>query len=274
MENRNFIYAGAAALLILVLAIIFWPESQPVEPEPIVIEEPAIQKLVIAAPVEEVEPEEVLAEAPALPLAPRIIDAPSGLNSSDADSRNAASDLSVQLGRWLVPAEQIRKWVVFLDRAADGDLQSKHRPWAIKLGAYTAAGSDEAPKSSAKNHQRYKPVVSAVEAVPVEKLAYYIEQWAPLFDEAYQELGRDGSFRDRILMALDQVLAVEDLPSASQALVRPSVMYKYADVRLESASDIQKLLWRMGPENAASLQTYAMSLRKTMNAPPEYQPNF
>lgn len=273
MENRNYIYGGLAALVVIILVIVFWPESQPDVLEPIIIDEPAIEKLVIPAPVEE-SVEEVLPELPPVPPAPRIISAPVDLNSSDDTSRQAAADLSVQMGRWLIPAEQIRKWVVFMDRAADGELQSKHRPWGIKLGGYIASGDEASPRTSSDNYQRYNKVVNTVNGIAVDKLAYYIDQWAPLFDEAYEELGRDGRFNGRVLLALDQVIAAEALPSVSQRLVRPSVMYKYADVRLESASDIEKLLWRMGPDNAAKLQAYAQRLRATMQAPPEYQSNF
>ena len=258
MENQKVIYGGIVAVLLIVLAIVFWPapKQEPAPPE--FIAEPPIQKLVIPEPVV-VEPvPEVLPEPPVLPLAPRVIAAPVSLNESDAKAREAALDLSVQLGRWLVPAEQIRKWVVLVDRAADGELQSKHRPWLVDIGSYVAAGSDDALSSSPQNYRRYDPLITVLDAVAVDKLAYYIEQWLPLFDQAYQELGSAGNFRERALLALDQLISAEALPQESVALVRPSVMYKYADVRLESASDIQKLMWRLGPKNSARVQDIAI----------------
>lgn len=276
MENRQFIYGGVAALLVLILIVVFWPDSQPEEAHTIIIDEPPIEKFVIPSPAEAPEPAPAQIEPapPSLPLPPRIVPAPIDLNASDSTARTAAADLSVQVGRWLLPSEQIRKWVVVIDRAADGDLQSKHRPWGVDIGSYQAAGSEDQPTTSAANYRRYDGVINALSTVSVEQLAYYLDRWEPLFEEAYIELGRSNDFQKRILMALDQVLAADTLPATPQPLVRPSVMYKYADVRLESASDIQKLMWRIGPDNAAKLQDYARRLRAAIQAPPTYQSAF
>lgn len=274
MDNRKLVIA-AAVIVGLILAVILWPSATP---EPVEVEAEVAPTLELVAPeeptlvsIEAVEQEsDVL---PDLPLPPRIVKAPADLNQSDQSARTAAADLSVQLGRLLVPAEQLRKWVVFVDRVADGELLSKHRPWQLNLGSFSADGEDDELQLSSSNYGRYSAAISIVETVPAEKLAYYLDQWTPLFEEAYAELGRPGVFKQRLLAALDQIIAAQAL-TVRPRLIQPSVMYKYADIRLESASDVQKLMWRMGPDNMTRLQRYAHELREFIAAPPEYRDEF
>ncbi len=276
MENRNIIAAIVAGVVVVFIAVfIFLPSSEPVETAPIVVESPpVIEQWVEPEPVVEEsieEAEEVF--TPELPLAPRIVGAPDNLNKSDDTSRSAGNDLSVQLGRWLSPNEQIRKWVVLVDRAADGELPSKHRPLALSLGRFKVKGGDQSPVFDEANYQRYTPVIKVLESIPVEKLAYYLSEWQPLFEQAYAELGKAGVFEQRFLLALDQVLMAEPL-NTTPDLIQPSVMYKYKDVRLESASAIQKLMWRMGPDNMARVQLYLESLRQAFTEPQIYRSDF
>ena len=50
------------------------------------------------------------------------------------------------------------------------------------------------------------------------------------------------------------------------ALVRPNVMYIYADPTLEALPAGQKLLIRMGPENAAAIKAKLTELRAVITA--------
>ena len=57
----------------------------------------------------------------------------------------------------------------------------------------------------------------------------------PLFQQAYQALGYpNGYFNDRLVVTIDNLLAAPDV-TADVALVRPNVMYQYADPKLEIA---------------------------------------
>lgn len=274
MDNRKLIIA-AAVFVGLILVFVFWPSSKPTQsaantelPPTVELVAPEEPALVSIEPVKVADP-----ALPELPLPPRIIAVPADLNKSDDKARAGGADLSVQLGRLLVPAEQLRKWVVFVDRVADGELLSKHRPWDLGLGDFVAGGSETSPVLSRDNYQRYDTAITIMETVPVEKLAYYLTQWLPLFDDAYSELGRSSEFHQRLLLALDQLIATEALKTEPR-LIQPSVMYKYADVRLESASDVQKLMWRIGPDNMSRVQRYAQQLRELVVSPPEYRDGF
>jgi hypothetical protein len=77
---------------------------------------------------------------------------------------------------------------------------------------------------------------------------------SPLFQQAYAEIGfRDRSFDDTLRSAISNVLRAEEIEGPFQ-LVKPSVMYLYADASIENLQEVHKLLIRMGPENTAKIK--------------------
>jgi hypothetical protein len=66
---------------------------------------------------------------------------------------------------------------------------------------------------------------------------------------------------------IDSLLATPQ-PAGPIELVRPNVMYLYADPALESRTAGQKLLIRMGPENAAAIKVKLTQLRAAITAAP------
>jgi hypothetical protein len=100
-------------------------------------------------------------------------------------------------------------------------------------------------------------------AMPPAKLADYYYSWLPLLEKAYRELGKKGSFDARFKHAIDNVLAAKSLP-AEPELKLPSVMYQYQDKSLEAASDIDKLMWRLGFENTNNIQQYLRDLKSRL----------
>ena len=66
----------------------------------------------------------------------------------------------------------------------------------------------------------------------------------------YEDLGNpDKSFTARLREVIDHLLQTPT-PRGEIALVQPSVLYRYADERLEKLSAGQKVLIRMGVDNA------------------------
>jgi len=50
-------------------------------------------------------------------------------------------------------------------------------------------------------------------------------------------------------------------------LIRPNVMYAYADPNLESRSEFDKQLLRLGPNNLQRLQAYAAAFKAAYQSP-------
>lgn len=257
--NTRIIIIVVGVVLVAVGA--YFIVSEP-EPAAVVAAPPALQ---IEEPL--AEPEIATAQAPApvpidLPVDSKI-KAPSALDGSDVKVMLAAADISNDLAQWLVPEEQIRKWVLFVDNAANGDLIAKHRPWQYSMKTLVAANIGDKKYLAPSNYKRAKPLLDGVMAIPPEKLAEYYYSWLPLLEKAYRELGKKGSFDIRFKQAIDKVLAVKSL-SAEPELKLPSVMYQYQDKSLETASDIDKLMWRLGFENTNNIQQYLRDLESRL----------
>ena len=110
---------------------------------------------------------------------------------------------------------------------------------------------------------RWSRVISQLDAKQLGAL--YIHYY-PLFQQSYQNLGYpNGYFNDRLVEVIDNLLATPE-PKGPIELVRPNVMYTYADPALESRSAGQKLLIRMGPENAKAIKAKLTELRALITA--------
>jgi hypothetical protein len=89
-----------------------------------------------------------------------------------------------------------------------------------------------------------------------------------LFQKAYQDLGYPNDyFNDRLVKAIDMLLATPQITGPID-LVRPNVMYVFADQSLESRPAGQKVLIRMGPDNAAVVKAKLTELRAIITAVP------
>jgi hypothetical protein len=195
---------------------------------------------------------------------PKLVEPPTTLDNSDSQFLLAIADLAPALGQWLVPKEQLRKWVMTVDLLADGKLPKRYRPVDFPMEKFAAESNGETQLLSDKNFQRMQPIVNTVIAMDPSKLANYYKSWLPILEKAYSELGEKGTFDQRVLTAIDQVLKGEQLDSPP-ILARPSVLFQYASESLENSSDIEKILWRMGPENSGKVQLFLRDFRAQLN---------
>lgn len=194
-------------------------------------------------------------------LAP--VAAPRELDRSDNQVREAARDLSPSLLAWLTPDEQMRKWVLLVVNLANGEVPSKHLP--IKYSMLPFDVTERNGKLYAKpfNYMRLQPLVDRAIEVSPEKAAAYYRRWQPMFEKAYDELGLEGNFHGHLLKAIDNVLAAKPLPR-NASLKQPEVNYLYEDPNLESATELSRLLWRMGPANTEKLQEFLLALKRAL----------
>jgi len=89
----------------------------------------------------------------------------------------------------------------------------------------------------------------------------------PLLQQAYEDLGYPGEpFHYRVIECIDDMLDAPEV-GAGARLIRPKVLYEFADPGLEARSAGQKMLIRMGPENARIVKTKLRELRAALAAP-------
>ncbi|MEJ2298654.1 MAG: DUF3014 domain-containing protein, partial [Woeseiaceae bacterium] len=104
------------------------------------------------------------------------------------------------------------------------------------------------------SYARYDALVAYIYYADIDKVYDIYQRFYPLFQTAYERLGYPGAyFNDRLIEVIDHLLAAP-MPAGPLELKRPNVLYEFADPELESLSSGQKLLLRMGPDNAATLK--------------------
>ena len=202
------------------------------------------------------EPEELLPESePEVPLP--------ALEDSDAAMTEAYRELfgSEALERWFNLANPVRHLVATIDNAGREKMAIKQRPLTPVEGSFLIEGNEERMAIHPDNYRRYTPYVRLAEALDLERLAARYFRFYPWFQQAYEELGYpDAYFNDRVIEVIDLLLATPE-PSGPVVLVRPHVLYQYADPELEALSAGQKLLIRVGPDNRARLKAWLQELR-------------
>jgi hypothetical protein len=192
------------------------------------------------------------------------------LADSDAALRDALGQVAgaAAVKDYLLPQNIIRHLVVTIDNLPRQKVAVEKRPTSPVAGAFAADGDEVHATLDPKNFARYQPLVAVVSRLDMQQVAAVYVQFYPLFQQAYQDLGYpNGYFNDRLVQVIDSMSAAPE-PSGPIALVRPNVMYTFADPALESRPAGQKLLIRMGPDNEAAIKAKLLELRAAITAAP------
>lgn len=221
------------------------------------VTEPAAQEPAIAHPLPE-------PEAGGAPL-PEI-------ENSD---EQALASLRELFGRepvesFIVPKELIRRFVLTVDSLDREDpLPLWLRPVRRVSGQFVVDRSSDALSVGTDNARRYAGVMSMIERVDMVRLAASYRRYYPLFQDAYDRLGNPRSryFNDRMISVIDHLIATPTVEEPI-ALTQPKVLLLYADPALQALSSGQKVMLRIGRDNAAQVQAKLREFRSAVAARP------
>lgn len=188
---------------------------------------------------------------------------PPAVDGSDEQVREAVRDMAPGLLAWLTPQEQLRKWVLLTANLANGDLPRKNRPLVYPMAPFRVEARGDQIVLGAANYKRAVALIDALTSIPPAKAAAYYRRWSPVLEQSFAELGMKGSYHEHLIRLIDRAREVRPLPAAPR-LRQPHVLYLYAEPHLEGASDLEKLLWRLGPDNQARLQEYLTRLKAAL----------
>jgi hypothetical protein len=238
---------GAGILLVVGGAGVYLLRDTP-EPEPVaeVAPPPAAPAL----------PPSVPAAAEPAPRPARTLPLPP-LDESDPEVLGGLTEIFGReaVMKYVVPERLVRNIVVTIDNAPRQQMALNQRPLQPAPGSLVVSGTEDDLVLSPENFARYEPFVALVANVDAKTLVSFYRGLEPLFQQAYEELGHPGaSFTARLNEVIEHLLQTPT-PRGEIALVRPSVLYKYADERLERLSAGQKLLIRMGVDNATVIKS-------------------
>ncbi|MEE4219197.1 MAG: DUF3014 domain-containing protein [Xanthomonadales bacterium] len=281
--NKRFIVIAVIVVLVLGLIAFYWYEAHApgASTEAETVAETSSQVVARPEPVQETEApamevEEklpiVTAELEELPLPP--------LAESDGYARqNLASVVGEAAAmHYFVDESLVARAVASIDalgsRQVPGNIQAIHGP----AESYVAV-EDPSPPTMIRNEQgdpmpqylsdpanraRYTAYVEMLETLNAESFAALYSRNYPLFQQAWRELGYvDVDFNDRLEEVIDELLATPEVDEPYR-LVKPEAVYLFADEELESLTAGQKILLRMGSENAARVKSSLLKIRKAL----------
>ena len=191
------------------------------------------------------------------------------LNASDLAMKDALSALvGANAMQYVVPEDIVRHVVVTIDNLPRQKAPAAKRPTVAVQGSFLVEGDELHATLDPKNFTRYDPMVNVVRQLDMQRVADTYIHFYPLFQSAYQNLGYpNGYFNDRLVQVIDSLLATPELAGPIE-LSRPNVLYTFADPKLEALPAGQKLLLRMGPDNAAVVKGKLKELRAIITAAP------
>lgn len=148
----------------------------------------------------------------------------------------------------------IDRLVTTVDNLPRSELSEKIRPVGRLADAFAPdVGDNDAIVLGISSYMRYDALVAQLYYADTDAVYDIYRRYYPLFQKSYERLGYpDAYFNDRLIEVIDHLLATPK-PGEPIILVRPNVLYEFADPDLEALSSGQKLLLRMGPNNAGTV---------------------
>lgn len=266
MKPQKIAMIAIPAAAVIIAGVVFWQISSTVPtvnvesitthkpattaPQPVIRNTPDPDQWASPEPIKQPSPE------PASTLLP----VPTDLDNSDPQVHHLVKILAPELTQWLLPQQQIRKWVATIDMMADGRYPRKYPAINFPLGKFAVEKKDGSLHQVSSNFKRADLLITTLTKIEPQQLADYYQQWQPIIEKAYKEQGKRDQFTDRVAQAIETIIALEPLPE-NAALKQPHVFYTYADPALEQRSDLEKLIWRLGPDNQQALQAYLKQLK-------------
>lgn len=261
MDNNEIKWLAFVALVIVGAGALwyFLQKDAPTAPAPVVTEpEPIPEQMSPREPLHPVEPLDPE------PSEGELVELPP-LDESDSYFALALIDLfGSELEPLLSSSGLIDKTVASVDNLTRGRVSEKIRPVGRVPGSFevTDTGANGPWYISPDNYARYDPLVNMLTSANTEDIVATYRRFYPLIQEAFVRLGYpDAYFNDRAVAVIDDLLATPE-PEQPIRLVRPHVLYEYADPKLESLSAGQKLLLRMGPDHAARVKAVLTDIRQ------------
>lgn len=185
-----------------------------------------------------------------------------GLNDIDAYMRIEILDIfGPGLDALLASDAIIDRIVAAIDNLPRHHVAESIRPLGQLSSSFATTTEGEESYIDPENYARYRVLVDWLVFADPDAVVDLYRRYYPLLQKSYESLGYpQGYFNDRVVAVIDHLLEAE-VPENPPRVVRPHVLYEYADPALESLSGGQKLMIRMGSENAMRTKQALEALR-------------
>lgn len=295
INQNKVLWSLIAFIIFVIIAIgIAWQYTGD-KSEPVVIDEPVLIVEQIPEKVE-VLPEPIIETPEVIAVVEEVIEPVENplplLDDSDDWLKTKLPEITwrKELLKLIIDEDMIRRFVVFTDNFAQGIIAYEHSPFVLpnakfspEIGSVSfqevvkeskTTSSDSSLRSTPQVKQnvwqwnenssrRFSLYIDLLRSMDSEYLVQWYSEIKPLIDEAYSELGYEDDFTNTLQDAITRILDME-LPKSSMTLIRPSVMYQFADPELEALPDTDKLLLRLGRDNLLVMKSVLLELHEKL----------
>jgi len=193
----------------------------------------------------------VATEAPIdKPAAPPVHLPP--LDQMDAFLRPLLSALSArpELARWLATDDLVRQLAFALDHASKGNSPARDFKVIAPREPFRIRGRGTTRTIDPRSYRRYDGLVATLTSIDASAAARVYATIKPRLNEAYQGLGNRGkTVDDAMNETLEIVLDTPLLKDPIEVVEVGGAGWAFADEDLESLTQTQRQLLRMGPAN-------------------------
>lgn len=256
---------GLVVLVVVAgLAFAFWHFRDDILPS----EEIAVVALpepVAEPPVEQTEPLHPVVPAPAAEV--ESTEQLPALDDSDVSFLAALTNtLGTGVESLLVNEALVDRFVATVDNLPRKHVSEKIRPIGRLDTQFTVAATDDDAifVLGPDNFARYDALVDLSTNADADTVIAVYRRYYPLFQESYERLGYPNAyFNDRVVEVIDHLLLTPE-PIEPIRLIRPHVLYQFADPEFEALSSGQKLLLRMGHDHTKTVKKILQELRSRL----------
>ena len=196
----------------------------------------------------------------------RVQVAPADVGEAAVNKELARNWPLAQLRKYFNLQEQARRLVITVDNLPREHVPSQLRVTRGVPELLRVKKEGETITLDPSNYERYDRIIGYVEKMDARKIGRLYAKFYPLLQRTYEETGfPEERFHDRVLAALDDMMDAPR-PTGPIRLVQPKVLYRFEDDHLESLSAGQKIMIRVGPENAARLRKVLARVRAAIAA--------
>ena len=201
----------------------------------------------------------ITAPPPPAPLPP--------LDAMDPLMRSLLSALSArpELARWLATDNLVQQLAAAIDKASQGKSSSKEFKAIAPAGPFAISRTGGRRTIDPAGYRRYDGLVGTVTSIDASAAARVYKTIRPRLNEAYRNMGHPGGDVDRaVRQALDILIDTPVVRQPIAVVEGTGARWAYADPKLESLTQTQKQLLRMGPDHIESLLVWLRALRDAL----------
>ena len=192
--------------------------------------------------------------------------APADVGEAAVNKELARNWPLAQLRKYFNLQEQARRLVITVDNLPREHVPSQLRVTRGVPELLRVKKEGETITLDPSNYERYDRIIGYVEKMDARKIGRLYAKFYPLLQRTYEETGfPEERFHDRVLAALDDMMDAPR-PTGPIRLVQPKVLYRFEDDHLENLSAGQKIMIRVGPDNAARLRKVLARVRAAIAA--------